>query len=324
MGVSRYFNFFFEVNNFIMIFFLLIAFSYVSESLPLVRLDKVLAETQSFGADKSPVTIEDSLPQIRANPDPAKANLSITAKKSTGLLSQIEENPKAFLAEMQKLDPAALRNIITLLEELKGTSEDRENLLVGNLDTTTAAVSGAAVNVVEKEQALEIAQQNAVGANQAVAAAENALNDARDDHAAKEHDQASAQSAHDEELPDLNNEQQVLAEVIDMLYDLLGDTPTESVLDSDWVLGVRGATCTATCARGCDDSRWPATQADFEAIYASENLSNQMVCTSFNTGSWTINPAVYPTYESGCWTTSSGADRCSRSHPDVYRWCPCL
>jgi hypothetical protein len=306
------------------LFFLLISFIYGSESLSLVRFDKVLAETPSVGADKSPVTMKDFLPQVKANPDPATANFSLAVKKSAGLLSQIEENPKTFMAAMQNLDNDALRNIITLLEELKAASEARENSLVDELSTTSAAVADAAVNVVEKEGVLSSAQQAAAAANQAVAAAQTDLDDARDDHAAKEGDQASAQTAHDAELPDLNNEQRVLGEVINMLYDLLDDTPTESVLDSDWVIGAKGATCTATCPKGCDDSRWPLTQADFEAIYASENLSNQMVCTAFNTGSWTINPAVYPGHGGGCWTTSSGSDRCSRSHPDVYRWCPCL
>lgn len=304
-----------------MIFFLLITFICGSDALSLESVDKVLSVRQSPDPSPSdadpPLGDEQSVDRFQI-----KANQSLGTKKSAGLLSQIKDDPQAFLAEMQKLDPAAVRNIITLLEELKETSEARETLLVDELSAKNTALGNAAVNVVAKEGVLESANQAAAAANQAVAAAQTDLDNAKNDHTAKQSEKDSAQTTHDDELPSLNNEQQVLTDVIDMLYGLIDETPTQGI-DSDWILAERGASCTAACASGCDESRWPTTQAEFEAIYASENLGEQMVCQNFNTGTWTINPAYYPTHSRGCWTISEGSDRCSRSNPDVNRWCPC-
>jgi len=191
-----------------MIFLCVIAFLYGSNSIPIPiqSIDKEMVLSETFPG-------------------------TIAAKDPPDLLSSIESNPKEFVAQMQQLDPTALKNVITLLEDLLSTSEAREAQLIAELDDASTALGAAAQVVVEKEdsknsadQAVidtqEAADQAVANAQQVAATASTALDNARSHHADKQTVKDAAQTAHDDELPGLNNEQQVLRDVIAMLNGL--------------------------------------------------------------------------------------------------------
>merc|ERR1712080_293566 len=82
---------------------------------------------------------------------------------------------------------------------------------------------GAAVAVAQ--DALTAAQNEQTLAESAEATVEADLEGKRQVHTEKETEQGDAQTAHDDEIDSLNNEQQVLQEVIDMLNGLPDATP---------------------------------------------------------------------------------------------------
>jgi len=170
---------------------------------------------------------------------------TVAAKKSPDLLLSLKSNPKEFVAQMEQLDPVALTNVITLLEDLLSTSEAREAQLIDELDDASTALGAAAQDVVEKENSKNSADQAVIdtqeAADQAVANAQQVadtastdLDNARSHHAAKQTVWNAAQTAHDHELPGLNNEQQVLRDVIAMLKGL----PEHQGLDCDEARGL--------------------------------------------------------------------------------------
>jgi predicted nucleic acid-binding Zn-ribbon protein len=130
------------------------------------------------------------------------------------LLSLNSLSDPKLLLEMAKVDPQAVQGIIDRLTALHATSEQREAEVIQNLADAEAALGVASAEVVaaqgrlkEANDALTAAQQTLV----TVTAQEEAAQDAKD----------SAQTVHDDELPGLTNEIDVLGQVIAALRDLL-------------------------------------------------------------------------------------------------------
>lgn len=124
-------------------------------------------------------------------------------------------DPKKFVAEVSKVDPAQLAQIISLLEALLETSEGQEQALVDKVDEETAnalasaeTLANALTDVESAQAALELAQQEHQTASDA--------HDAQED----------AKTLAEQELADLegglNGEQEVIRQVIDMLRGLNG------------------------------------------------------------------------------------------------------
>merc|ERR1719340_526865 len=165
-------------------------------------------------------------------------------------LSGSLSNPQKFISEVQNLDPVALRHIINLLEDLLATSEAREADLDADLEDKNAALAGADGDVVDAEDVLDDANQavadaeTVVGekedlvtqAEGAVAVAQGVLGEKQGDvtaaesdlaakkevHKTKKAEKEASEEAHNAEVPDLNDEQSVLRDVIDILENLHG------------------------------------------------------------------------------------------------------
>merc|ERR1719222_413707 len=132
---------------------------------------------------------------------------------------------------MQNLDPVALQRVITLLEDLKASSEAEETQLIDDLSAKNTALDQANARVVQKENDLDDANDAVDDANAAVTAAQGvltttqqaataagtALTNEREDQAGKQAEKDASQTAHDNQIPPLNEEQRVLTEVISML-----------------------------------------------------------------------------------------------------------
>merc|ERR1719222_466902 len=135
---------------------------------------------------------------------------------------------------MQNLDPVALQRVITLLEDLKASSEAEETQLIDDLSAKNTALDQANARVVQKENDLDDANDAVDDANDAVTAAQGvlttaqqaatvagtALEDERSDQAGKQAEKDASQTTHDNQIPTLNEEQRVLTEVINMLRGL--------------------------------------------------------------------------------------------------------
>merc|ERR1719273_1011147 len=129
---------------------------------------------------------------------------------------------------MQNLDPAALQRVITLLEDLKASSEAEETQLIEDLSAKKTALDQANARVVQKENDLDDANDDVDDANAAVTAAHGvlttaqqaaiaagtALTNERSHQASKQAEKDASQTSHDNQIPTLNEEQRVLTEVI--------------------------------------------------------------------------------------------------------------
>jgi len=129
-------------------------------------------------------------------------------------LSILGKNPKKFIAEMSKADPAAVQNIIDMLQELA--------------DGNQALITELWQNITDAEQALEDQQHLVVIYDDFYRTALRDLDtaarderDAQDAVTAAQNAKAEAQGVYDGEIDSLNNEQQVLREVIALLEGLL-------------------------------------------------------------------------------------------------------
>jgi len=139
---------------------------------------------------------------------------SLQPAKDASLLERYQQNPQQFIAAMAEVDPSEVENIIALLEGLKETSEEQENTLIANLRDAENALGDAASDVLDAEDVKEAATQA-----QGLAAAD--LADKVAAHADAEGVLNDAQQVHDDEIDSLNDEQAVIANVINMLRDLI-------------------------------------------------------------------------------------------------------
>jgi hypothetical protein len=148
-----------------------------------------------------------------------------------GLLEQVKDDPKKFIASVQTLDPGAVAEIIALLRGLNADSQGREQKLVDDLNARHSALNTAATNVAEAEDAVTAAIEAVRVAQEAVddknrilqikqqeqQAAEQDLDQKKSVHAQKSAEKDHSQAVHDDEIQGLNDEQRVLADVIEML-----------------------------------------------------------------------------------------------------------
>merc|ERR1711994_131018 len=151
------------------------------------------------------------------------------------LMKTIMADPKKFVAEVSKVDPGELQNIITLLESLLETSEGQEQDLVDRVNAETQAALESAEVLLNAGSAVEDAQA-------ALALREQEHQAASDAHDAQEDAKALAE----QELADLegglNSEQEVIRQVIAMLQGLqssncvevVGDGETEQTPTCSW------------------------------------------------------------------------------------------
>jgi len=137
------------------------------------------------------------------------------------------KDPKKFVAEVAEVDPAALSNIITLLEGLLTTSQDTEADLINKVNDETQKSLQTAEHVMDAERALEdaealqtTAEQNLENAKAVVQTKQQQLAQRKQDHDDQKARQDLAQKEHDDVIDSLNNEQQVLIDVIRMLKEL--------------------------------------------------------------------------------------------------------
>jgi len=163
------------------------------------------------------------------------------------MIEKIKANPKQFVADMAKVDPTKLQEIIDLLEALKQTSHTDESNLLGALDNAKAATDSAALAVANAEEEKRNADEDVVTAqgdlatvqstaaanigtaqsaldsrNTEAADAQNHLDDMIVEHTARGAEQDAAQAALDGELPSLDSEQATLRDVITILGNLIG------------------------------------------------------------------------------------------------------
>lgn len=160
----------------------------------------------------------------------ANASVSTNVQKSSDFLTKIKTHPKEFVAEVQTLDPEALQTVTTLIEGLLQSSKDKEQELIDDLAVKLAQLNEANTNIVNAEESLNNANQ-AVAEAQAVAdAAATHLDNMKEIHVEKTNEKDNSQTNHDNEIPSLNDEQQVLTEILNLLNSLPGgqDQPMSS------------------------------------------------------------------------------------------------
>lgn len=178
-----------------MLFFYIFGFVCLSNAIPLASMDKV-------------------------------RNVSVGTGKSD-LLTSLMSNPKQLVEEMQNLNPEKLQNVITLLRELKASSIAEKKEFVDDLSAKNTALDAANGRVIQKEKAVSDANDDVTAAQGALTAAEQAasvaeteLTSERAVQAAKQSEKDASQTAHDKEVPSLNEEQRILTEVIESLSGL--------------------------------------------------------------------------------------------------------
>lgn len=209
-----------------------------------------------------------------------------TTMNSMGFLQTIEADPKKFVSEAEQLDPAALANVIGLLEELLLSSQTREDHLVGELQDANDALDVANNHVLDAEDDLVAAQDRTTAAIAAVSSANQVLSDAQQEqtaaeaaqaaveadldakrqvHTQKQTEQGNAQTAHDDEIASLNNEQQIIQEVIDMLKGL----PDANV--ATWQLVAHSGSNT-----NVDAAFWNSVCGNFNDLTVSDTILVEM------------------------------------------------
>lgn len=193
---------------------------------------------------------------------------------SKNMMPNILSQLKLFVSEDEIADPVELRKIVSLLKDLKETSETREKKLIDTLDAKTkeAAIIGNAF--ADAQKAVESAKSFLVEK-------EAELATVKTDFVAKLEEKNIAKKEHDEEIDALNDEQQLLADVIKMLQALYETdldstyaptaapthtptaapthTPTEA-----WVLHSIGKACEAN-----DDGRDSSCDGDLDCCKSS-------------------------------------------------------
>jgi len=139
---------------------------------------------------------------------------SLIETSGRSLLSLKSLSDPKLLLEMAKVDPQAVQGIIDSLTALHETSKAREAEVIQNLADAEDALGVASAAVVAAQGVLQGANDDLSAAQQhlsSMSAVEEAAQDAKD----------SAETVHNDELPGLENEINVLDQVIAALRDLL-------------------------------------------------------------------------------------------------------
>lgn len=155
---------------------------------------------------------------VASSPSAGVLNHTMPGRKLFGLaedgLAILKENPKQFIAEMSKVDPAAVQQIVDMLEDLKTKSETREEEIINNLNNARDELGTASQAVVAAEGVLRDAETTKANADQDLVNKQTIQSNA-------ESARDLAQNVHDAEIGDLNGEQDVLSQVIAALEDLV-------------------------------------------------------------------------------------------------------
>jgi len=253
--MGRYFNFFFEILYWKMLFFL---FFLVCESTFLGSL----------------VPSNETLP-------------------SNNLMKQIMTDPKKFVAEVSKVDPSELANIISLLEGLLETSEGYEQDLINKVDDETAKALQSAEDLVDAQGAVEDAQGAVEDAQAVVEDAKAALEQREQEeqaasaaHNAQEQAKAVAVQEHADLEGGLNNEQEVIREVIAMLQGLHPSSHSDLDCPAEWA-----SIDQLYCNGGCTwDSDHHCGQGDADIFCRLTTCNPASTATSFSIGIASSSP----------------------------------
>lgn len=164
------------------------------------------------------------------------------SNKTANLLSDLQSDPKKFVSEVSNLNPSDIKHIVSLLEALLEESENRETELDNDLSDKNTALADADTAVTEAKNVLAAEELEVTQAKADLEAKETA-------HSNRLTEKETSQQNHDDEVPSLNDEQEVLRNVIDLLMGL-----------HDKHSG--GA--------GCSPAATSATEIDGTGIYACE------------------------------------------------------
>jgi hypothetical protein len=171
--------------------------------------------------------VEKMIPKMRLSNDSiVEEDFATDTKNATGIfddrdfLTEIKTNPKKFIAEVQNLDPDSVAEIIALLQALRETSTTRETELIDDMNNKKNALDTANQALIDAEDALDRANVDLANAETTQVQAAETAAAAKVDHTAKTDAHATAKEIHDQEIPSLDDEQQVLTDVIDMMSGL--------------------------------------------------------------------------------------------------------
>jgi hypothetical protein len=219
----------------------------LSSSIPIAQLS-AKAKEACTGADQDCV------------PGPPAGHKSISSNSTrNSILLQFQKNPIAFVSAMSKADPDTLRQVIGLLHQLLDTSNARETHLTNILNTKIAELGDAETDVADAQSTLNSANTALASAQAAVVASESDLTAKDQVRTTKQTEKNDAQGNHDDEIDSLNDEQAMLAQVIEILEDLLGrqGVSVEGVLVAEtnqhqyFRVPVTGAMTSAAIADAC-------------------------------------------------------------------------
>jgi len=193
-------------------------------------------------------------------------NAEKVSSNSTGsLLLQFKKNPIAFVSAMSKADPAVLREVLGLLNQLLDTSNTRETQLTTILNTKIAELGDAESDVADAVVTLNDANTTLGAAQAGVVSAEADLAAKNAVRATKETEKNDAQVNHDAEIDSLNTEQAMLQQVIEILEDLLGrqatsdhELLTETNDHKYFKVQVSGVMSSDAIARACEAAGYKA------------------------------------------------------------------
>jgi len=228
----------------------------------------------------------------------APSNATLPTKD---LMKQIMADPKKFVAEVSKVDPGELQNIITLLEGLLETSEGQEQDLVDRVDAETQAALESAEVLLNAASAVEDAQAALALREQEHQAASDAHDDQEDKKTAAEQEFADLSVG-------LDSEQEVIRQVIAMLQGLQPQQPCDGCVELDGRFFATMDFCPPetpyndpacdTCQRDylpLPDGWQIASGADTEIIAASHIFNTHVIVGADGNG-WKVL-----TFGSGIW-----------------------
>merc|ERR1712080_51191 len=133
---------------------------------------------------------------------------------SRNLLGLSAISDPAFIKQMAKANPEKVKEIIAKLQKELDDSNAREQAIRDALSAAEDALGEASAAVLAAEQAWQTAQGH-------VDDIERELTSLRETETNAQAKKDSAQNVHDAEVDGLNSEQEVLAEVIAALKDLV-------------------------------------------------------------------------------------------------------
>jgi hypothetical protein len=228
-----------------------------------------------------------------------------TTNSSNSVLMQFRNNPAAFISAMSKADPNTLREVLSLLNQLLTTSQEREDELIDFLNQKIAELGSADDAVASAQGVLDdavaaqaVAEHNLRTSQANVASAEADLANKVDVQNNKQTEKNDAQANHDASIDTLNDEQAVLTQVIEILTDLLGRQPVhhdqDLFLDHNGVkyykVQVTGAMSSANILTTCVDvGLTPLCSGQSDCNYNDANCKETELTQFANSCGWPMH-----------------------------------